>query len=61
MASALMAETFCLAPQLASRILLLTAESWCFRASHAARCAPCTEGTKRGFNGVLLLVQLLID
>ena len=29
----------------ASRILLLTAESWCFRASHAARCAPC------GFHG----------
>ena len=38
--SCVMAETFCLASASASRILLPTAESWCCRESHAARCAP---------------------
>ena len=32
--------SFCLSSASASRILLPTAESWCCRASHVARCAP---------------------
>ena len=50
MASALMAQTFSLAPRSASRILLPTAESWCCRANYSARCH-----VRRGFHGLTVI------
>ena len=47
MASALVVETFCLSSASASRILLPTADSWCCRARHAARCAPWLSWSSR--------------